>query len=91
MVGALSWLYSREKVAHTIEERERELWECENFLEGERKEMVELYQLRGLSLPEATEVVSIISRRKDAFVDIMLAEELLLRWPPNEEPCKECT
>ncbi|ELR21338.1 uncharacterized protein ACA1_182400 [Acanthamoeba castellanii str. Neff] len=49
-------------------EREREKWECENYLEGEQKEMVELY--------DAETVIRLLSKNQELFLDIMMAEEL---------------
>lgn len=57
-------------------ERARELWEVENYPEGEKKELVEFYVSKGLEDQEATDVVDIISRHKKAWVDIMMVEEL---------------
>lgn len=57
-------------------ERARELWEVENYPEGEKKELVEFYVSKGLEDQEATNVVDIISRHKKAWVDIMMVEEL---------------
>ncbi|CAD8163550.1 unnamed protein product [Paramecium pentaurelia] len=60
------------------QEREREKWEVENNLEGEKKEMVELYKKKGMEQEDAEKIMNIISRHKDAFIDIMMLEELEL-------------
>lgn len=57
-------------------EREREEWEVDNHLQGEKREMVEIYMTRGLSRGDAERVVNIISKKKKTFVDIMMLEEL---------------
>ena len=57
-------------------ERARELWEVENYPDGEKKELVELYVSKGLEESEAKTVVDIISKHKKAWVDIMMVEEL---------------
>lgn len=70
-------------------ERAREKWECENFLEGERREMVELYHQKGLSLEDAETVVAILSKDTEFFVDIMMVEELnLMPLDEDESPIK---
>jgi vacuolar iron transporter family protein len=71
-------------------ERERELWECENDIEAERREMVELYSLKkGITSDDARTIVDIISRDKDTFVDIMMVEELGIMTPdPDDSPWK---
>jgi hypothetical protein len=57
-------------------ERLREEWELENFPQGEKQEMIELYVLRGMSEPDATQVVEIMSKSSDLLVDMMMVEEL---------------
>ncbi len=57
-------------------EREREQWEVENYPEGEKAEMVELYTDKGLSEEDAKTVVDIISKDKKVWVDVMMVEEL---------------
>lgn len=57
-------------------ERERELWEVRHYPEGEKKEMVELYVEKGIDLKDAETVVDILSTKDEAWVDIMMAEEL---------------
>eukprot|EP00161_Ancyromonas_sigmoides_P018477 TRINITY_DN5110_c0_g1_i1.p1 TRINITY_DN5110_c0_g1~~TRINITY_DN5110_c0_g1_i1.p1 ORF type:complete len:280 (+),score=100.77 TRINITY_DN5110_c0_g1_i1:59-898(+) len=70
-------------------ERAREKWECDNFIEGERREMVELYHQKGLSLEDAETVVSILSKDTEFFVDIMMVEELnLMPLDESESPVK---
>lgn len=57
-------------------EREREEWEVDTNLRGEKQEMIEIYMGRGLSKGDAERVVDIISKKKKTFVDIMMLEEL---------------
>lgn len=57
-------------------EREREIWEVENYPEGEKQEMIELYMDKGISKEDATSLMNIISKYKKAWVDIMMVEEL---------------
>jgi VIT1/CCC1 family predicted Fe2+/Mn2+ transporter len=57
-------------------ERARELWEVENYPEGEKKEMVEFYISKGLEDNDAQTVVDIISKHKKTWIDIMMVEEL---------------
>ena len=65
-------------------EREREKWELENFKEGEIKEMVEIYQGRGMSVEDAELVVRVCAKYEDMFVDMMLVDELGLE-PPDDD------
>jgi hypothetical protein len=42
----------------------REMWEVENYIEGEKKEMVEIYEAKGVSKEDATTLVDVLSRYK---------------------------
>lgn len=72
-------------------EREREEWEVETNIEGERKEMVEIYEKRGYSSEDARTLVSIISKDTKLFVDVMMVEELgiLVDLDDKWEPLKQ--
>lgn len=59
-------------------ERKRELWEFENFPEGEMDEMIELYEKKGISSEDARSIVYTLAKYKEAFIDIMMVEELNL-------------
>lgn len=60
-------------------ERKRELWECENFLKGEKDEMTEIYTDKGLSEEAAKEMVDLMSNNREAFVDVMMVQELHMK------------
>lgn len=74
-------------------EYEREMWETENYLEGELAEMQLIYEEKGFSPEDARTLLEILSRNKQCFVDNMMVEELGLLPPdPNEsrfQPWKE--
>lgn len=57
-------------------ERRREEWEVDNCPEGEKLELIELYEGKGLSREDATQVVNILAKDKKVWVDIMMVEEL---------------
>lgn len=57
-------------------ERERERWEVEHYPEGERREMIELYIGKGIGREDAETVTAILSKHRDAWVSIMMVEEL---------------
>lgn len=59
-------------------ERAREVWEFENYPEGEMDEMIELYEKKGISTEDAKLVVHTLAKYKEAFIDIMMVEELNL-------------
>jgi len=58
------------------EERKREEWEVANAKDLEIKEMVELYEEKGLSHEDAVAMVDIISKDDKIFVDFMMVDEL---------------
>jgi VIT1/CCC1 family predicted Fe2+/Mn2+ transporter len=72
-------------------ERDREKWEVENNIEGERAEMRELYESRGFSAQDAKEIVDIISQDTEKFVDVMMVHELGLLVDLDDpwEPLKQ--
>ncbi len=53
-------------------EHARENWEINNYIEGEKLEMVELWTSRGLDKNTATEVIEKISKHPAFFADIMM-------------------
>jgi VIT1/CCC1 family predicted Fe2+/Mn2+ transporter len=57
-------------------ERAREAWEVEHYPEGEKKELQELYEAKGITAPDARQMVETVSRHPKAWVDIMMVEEL---------------
>ncbi|HAF49326.1 MAG TPA: hypothetical protein DCL08_08855 [Anaerolineaceae bacterium] len=73
-VGA--YLSSRSEQEYYEKERAREAWEVDHFPEGERAEMIEIYQGQGYSEEEAQKLVEIISRDKERWLDSMMVDEL---------------
>jgi vacuolar iron transporter family protein len=70
------YLSTKAENEYNKSERERETWEVENYPEGEKKELVELYVEKGMDEADAQQVVEIIARNKKAWVDVMMVEEL---------------
>jgi VIT1/CCC1 family predicted Fe2+/Mn2+ transporter len=78
--------------AHIRGERKRELWEFQNYADGERKEMVDIYVSKGLSVEDATRIIDIISKPayEGFFVDHMVTHELGLVVPDEgDNPVKD--
>eukprot|EP00698_Gefionella_okellyi_P007739 TRINITY_DN1891_c0_g1_i1.p1 TRINITY_DN1891_c0_g1~~TRINITY_DN1891_c0_g1_i1.p1 ORF type:complete len:299 (-),score=63.86 TRINITY_DN1891_c0_g1_i1:972-1868(-) len=82
-MGLGDYISTNAEVLYAASERKRERWECDNYLEGEIEEMIEFYEKKGLSNPDATRVVELLSKDKDIFVDFMMIEELGIL--PEEE------
>jgi len=70
-----------------LSEKKRELWEIQIGLEGEKEEMVEIYQQQGLSNEDSTELVDIYSQYPDIFADVMLVHELNITPREEDEGC----
>jgi VIT1/CCC1 family predicted Fe2+/Mn2+ transporter len=83
-MGFGDFLSSQAEDAFARNEMKREAWEVKNHLEGEKKEMIELYESKGLSKEDSTAIVDIISKDPKIFVDIMMVEELGI-MPPDDD------
>ncbi len=68
-------------------ERRRETWEFENYPAGEKTEMVEIYMQKGYAKKEAEDIVARMAQNKEAFVDVMMVEELGI-MESDESPVK---
>jgi len=81
-MGLGDFISSQAEFDYAKAEMRREKWEYENYPQGEIDEMVELYQKKGLSFDDATELVSVLAKNKDNFIDTMMVEELGM-MPPD--------
>lgn len=70
------YLSTKAEMEFQSAEKQREAWEVENYPEGEKKELIELYMAKGLQKDDAKTVTEIISKNKKTWVDIMMVEEL---------------
>lgn len=70
------YLSSKSEREYEQAERKREEWEVEHYPEGEKKELVELYEHKGIAKDDAAAMVEIVARNPKAWVDIMMVEEL---------------
>jgi len=70
------YLSTKSEQEYQHAERRREAWEIENYPEGEKREMVELYMAKGLPEPEAQTIVEIYARHPQTWLDVMMIEEL---------------
>ena len=66
-------------------ERQREAWEVENYPEGEKEELYQLYLQQGYPEQDARQMVEIKSRDHKRWVDAMMLEELSL-MPAESNP-----
>jgi vacuolar iron transporter family protein len=70
------YLSSKSEREYEAAEKQREAWEVEHYPEGEKKELVEIYEAKGVSRPDAESMVGILAKHQRAWVDVMMVEEL---------------
>mmetsp|Transcript_20512 Transcript_20512/g.44419 ORF Transcript_20512/g.44419 Transcript_20512/m.44419 type:complete len:278 (-) Transcript_20512:108-941(-) len=83
-MGVGEFLSSKANNEWILSERRREEWELENFPEGEIKEMVEIYENKGMTHQDAKLVIETMAKYKDFFIDIMMQQELDLQVPDDD-------
>lgn len=83
-MGVGEFLSSKAENEWILSERRREEWEFENYPEGEVREMVEIFEERGMSHEDAEQVILTMAKYKDFFVDIMMTQELELQVPEDD-------
>ena len=82
-MGVGEFLSSKAHNDWVLSERRREVWELENYPEGEVQEMIDIYVERGMEEPDARMVIEKMAKYKEFFVDVMMAEELQLQVPED--------
>eukprot|EP00736_Rhodelphis_marinus_P011250 Rmarinus@m.8076 len=83
-MGFGDYLSSDAELQYIHNERKREAWEFDVYPDGEKREMYELYEAKGLSSQDARTVVDTLALYPDQFLDHMMVEELGL-MPTNCE------
>lgn len=81
------FLSTKAEQQYHASERQREEWELENYPEGEKQELVEIYEEKGLSSEDATTLVEILEKHPAVMVDTMMVVELGI-LEENESPLK---
>lgn len=83
-MGVGEFLSSKANNEWILSERKREEWELDNYPEGEIKEMVEIYEGKGMTTEDAKLVVETMAKYRDFFVDVMMTQELELQVPDED-------
>ncbi|MGM0532063.1 MAG: VIT1/CCC1 transporter family protein [Bacteroidota bacterium] len=81
------FLSTRAEQEYNASEKKRESWEVDVYPEGEKQELVDLYTGKGYSKEDAQQMVDIIAKNKEGWVDIMMKEELEI-IEDNSSPLK---
>jgi vacuolar iron transporter family protein len=81
------YLSTKAEIEYKNHERLREIWEIDNYPQGEKQELIQLYMDKGLSKEDSEQITGIISKNKKVWVDIMMVEELGL-IEEDESPLK---
>lgn len=87
-MGIGDYLSSKAEIEYEEFERRREIWEMEHYPEGEKLEMIELYIKKGIKEEDSKKIVDILSKYEEAWIDIMMAEELGILQQEDESPIK---
>jgi VIT1/CCC1 family predicted Fe2+/Mn2+ transporter len=75
-MGVGAYLSMRSEKEYYDRERQRELWEVENFPEGEKRELETIFKKQGYSPADAKKLLEIKAKDKIRWVDAMMIEEL---------------
>ena len=59
-----AYLSSKAEIERYDEERRRELWEIDNYPDGERAELVDIYQRQGYSLEDAQSITRVLTQAR---------------------------
>jgi vacuolar iron transporter family protein len=83
-MGVGEFLSSKATNEWILSERRREEWEMDNYPEGEIREMIEIYEEKGMSHADAKLCIETMAKYKDFFVDVMMQQELELQVPEDD-------
>lgn len=78
-MGAVNYTSTLAERDHYEKERQTELWEIENRPEEEREEVRKNYAKKGFQGEELDKVVDVITKDRDVWANMMMADELHLQ------------
>lgn len=85
-MGVGNYLGKKSEREYWARQREKELWEVENFPEIERNEIREILQKMGFENTELDDAVGVISKNRKAWVEFMMRYELGIVEDKNYRP-----
>ncbi len=75
-MGLGDYLSALAEIKYIKSEEQRELYEVDNLLNDEKKEIIDIYLAKGFNLEDSNRIADLYSTNKQAFVNIMMLEEL---------------
>jgi VIT1/CCC1 family predicted Fe2+/Mn2+ transporter len=75
-MGVGSYLSTKSQREYQKSERVREEWEIDNYPEGEKEEIRQIYRKKGFRGEDLDKAVEIITSDKDVWIETMMVEEL---------------
>lgn len=88
-MGLGDYLSSQSELDWAKKERKREAWEFEHVRAAEIEEMVEIYVEKGFEREDARNILELMAKNDDFFVDHMMIQELGIMPPdPKDSPMK---
>lgn len=78
-MGVGDYLSEKAEMDFAKSERKREMWEFNNYQEGEIEEMIDIYTKRGVEYEDAKLILTTMAKYPDFFVDHMLIQELNIK------------
>ena len=71
-----NYLATKTRHEYLAKERKREEWEIENMVEQEKQEIRDIYARKGFKDELLEDVVGVITKKQNVWVDMMMREEL---------------
>jgi VIT1/CCC1 family predicted Fe2+/Mn2+ transporter len=71
-----NYLATKTRNEYIAKERKREEWEIENMVEQEKQEIRDIYAKKGFEDELLEDIVSVIIKKRNVWVDTMMREEL---------------
>ena len=68
-----------------LKEREREAWELENHPAGEKAEMYDIFEEKGISKEDSRLIIDTMAKYPEFFVDAMMHYELEVEVPGEDD------
>ncbi|MBI4210914.1 MAG: VIT1/CCC1 transporter family protein [Candidatus Diapherotrites archaeon] len=80
-----NYLSMKSQQSYYLAERKREEWEVENYPEGEKEEIRQIYSRKGFAGQNLEKLVELITSKKTVWIDTMMSEEIGL-IPDKKSP-----